>query len=97
MATRHTIKCSISKVRDVAVYAMAITLGFSSLATAGLNVSKADVEVAKKILSRIDKYIEFDRVISEKDYAQGSELVANRRTAMDFEFQAGISAAGRRG
>jgi hypothetical protein len=57
-------------------------------------IKTKDVEAAKKILSRIDKYIEFDRVISEKDYAQGSELVANRRNAMDFEFQAGISAAG---
>jgi len=51
-------------------------------------------DTAKKILKRIDKYIEFDRVISEKDYAQGSELVANRRNAMEFEFRNGISAAG---
>ena len=53
-----------------------------------------NTDTANKILSRIDKYIEFDRIISKKDYAQGSELVANQRNAMDFEFQNGISAAG---
>ena len=53
-----------------------------------------NTDTANKILSRIDKYIEFDRIISKKDYAQGSELVANQRNAMNFEFQNGISAAG---
>ncbi len=56
-----------------------------------------DVAVAKKILSRIDKYIDFDRVISKKDYAQGSELQANTRQAMDngtTDYAAGITAAG---
>ena len=56
-----------------------------------------DVETAKKILGRIDKYTEFDRAISKKDYAQGSELQANTRQAMDngtTDYAAGITAAG---
>jgi hypothetical protein len=56
-----------------------------------------DVAIAKKILSRIDKYTEFDRAISKKDYAQGSELQANTRQAMDngtTDYAAGITAAG---
>ena len=59
-------------------------------------IKTKDVEVAKKILGRIDKYIEFDRIMSEKDYAQGSELQANTRNAMDngvTDYSAGISAA----
>tara|TARA_R110002049_G_scaffold214866_2_gene386360 strand:+ start:136 stop:3066 length:2931 start_codon:yes stop_codon:yes gene_type:complete len=56
-----------------------------------------DVEGAKKILSRIDRYIAFDRAISKKDYAQGSELQANTRQAQDngtTDYAAGITAAG---
>ena len=56
-----------------------------------------DIETAKKILGRIDKYIEFDRAVSKKDYAQGSELQANSRNAMDngtTDYAAGITAAG---
>ena len=59
-------------------------------------IKTKDVEVAKRILGRIDKYIEFDRIMSEKDYAQGSELQANTRNAMDngvTDYAAGISAA----
>ena len=56
-----------------------------------------DIEGAKKILSRIDRYIAFDRAISKKDYAQGSELQANTRQAQDngtTDYAAGITAAG---
>ena len=56
-----------------------------------------DIATAKKILGRIDKYTEFDRAISKKDYAQGSELQANTRQAMDngtTDYAAGITAAG---
>ena len=63
----------------------------------GVLLKTKDVEAAKKILGRIDKYIEFDRIISKKDYAQGSELQANTRQAMDngtTDYAAGISAAG---
>ena len=56
-----------------------------------------DTATAEKILSRIDKYTEFDRAISKKDYAQGAELQANTRQAMDngtTDYAAGITAAG---
>ena len=56
-----------------------------------------DMATAEKILGRIDKYTEFDRAISKKDYAQGSELQANTRQAMDngtTDYAAGITAAG---
>jgi hypothetical protein len=56
-----------------------------------------DIATAKKILGRIDKYTEFDRAISKKDYAQGSELQANTRQAMNngtTDYAAGITAAG---
>ena len=60
-------------------------------------IKNKDIATAKKILSRIDKYIEFDRAISKKDYAQGSELQANTRQAQDngtTDYAAGITAAG---
>ena len=60
-------------------------------------IKNKDIETAKKILSRIDKYTEFDRAISKKDYAQGSELQANTRQAQDngtTDYAAGITAAG---
>ncbi len=60
-------------------------------------IKNKDIATAKKILSRIDKYTEFDRAISKKDYAQGSELQANTRQAMDngtTDYSAGITAAG---
>jgi len=60
-------------------------------------IKNKDIATAKKILSRIDKYTEFDRAISKKDYAQGSELQANTRQAMDngtTDYAAGITAAG---
>ena len=60
-------------------------------------IKNKDIETARKILGRIDKYIEFDRAISKKDYAQGSELQANTRQAMDngtTDYAAGITAAG---
>ena len=60
-------------------------------------IKNKDIETAKKILGRIDKYTEFDRAISKKDYAQGSELQANTRQAMDngtADYSAGITAAG---
>ena len=60
-------------------------------------IKNKDIATAKKILSRIDKYTEFDRAISKKDYAQGSELQANTRQAQDngtTDYSAGITAAG---
>jgi uncharacterized membrane protein len=60
-------------------------------------IKNKDIETAKKILGRIDKYTDFDRAISKKDYAQGSELQANTRQAMDnstTDYAAGITAAG---
>jgi len=60
-------------------------------------IKNKDIATAKKILSRIDKYTEFDRAISKKDYAQGSELQANTRQAQDngtTDYAAGITAAG---
>ena len=57
-------------------------------------IKNKDVASAKKLLEKLDDYIKFDRKISEKDYAQGSELVANRKNAMEFNFRAGISAEG---
>lgn len=55
-----------------------------------------DIETAKSLLARIGKYKKFERKISEKDYAQGSELQANSRNAMDngtTDYAAGITAA----
>ena len=49
---------------------------------------------AQEILTRIDRFIDFDRVIAEKDYAQGSELVANAGHTTPDSFKAGISAEG---
>jgi hypothetical protein len=60
-------------------------------------IKNKDIATAKKILGRIDKYTEFDRAISKKDYAQGSELQANTRQAQDngtTDYAAGITAAG---
>ena len=60
-------------------------------------IKNKDIATAKKILSRIDKYTEFDRAISKKDYAQGSELQANTRQAQNngtTDYAAGITAAG---
>ena len=47
---------------------------------------------AKEILTRIDRFIDFDRVIAKKDYAQGSELVANAGHVTPDSFKAGITA-----
>lgn len=60
-------------------------------------IKNKDIETAKKILSRIDKYTKFDRAVSKKDYKQGSDLEANSRQAQDrgtTDYSAGITAAG---
>lgn len=53
-----------------------------------------DEVLGRKLIGQMDDYIEFDRVISKKDYAQGSALVANRRNAATHTYRSGISADG---
>ena len=61
---------------------------------AGAKNTEDAKEAAQEILTRIDRFIDFDRVISKKDYAQGSELVANAGHVTPDSFKAGITAEG---
>jgi hypothetical protein len=72
--------------------AVAVEMGDRFNAIAGAkNVDEAQT-AAKEILSRIDRFIDFDRIIAKKDYAQGSELVANAGHVTPDSFKAGITA-----
>ena len=93
MATRHTINCWISNARDVAVYAMAITLGFSSMAIAGLAVTKADVEVAVTQLEKKPESAGRKTTAEEELEAAGAandeEIVAQAKALLDLLKESG--------
>ena len=72
--------------------AVAVEMSDQFNAFAGAKNADDAMVSAKAILTRIDRFIDFDRVIAKKDYAQGSELVANAGHVTPDSFKAGITA-----
>lgn len=72
--------------------AVAVEMSDQFNAFAGAKNADDAMVSAKAILARIDRFIDFDRIIAKKDYAQGSELVANAGHVTPDSFKAGITA-----
>jgi hypothetical protein len=72
--------------------AVAVEMSDQFNAFAGAKNADDAMVSAKAILARIDRFIDFDRIIAKKDYAQGSELVANAGHTTPDSFKAGITA-----
>ncbi len=72
--------------------AVAVEMSDQFNAFAGAKNADDAMGSAKEILARIDRFIDFDRIIAKKDYAQGSELVANAGHTTPDSFKAGITA-----
>lgn len=54
-------------------------------------ITTKDPEVAKSIRAKLDDYIEFDRVISKKDYNDGASLQANSKKGEFSTYIAGLT------
>ena len=72
--------------------AVAVEMSDQFNAFAGAKNADDAMVSAKAILGRIDRFIDFDRIIAKKDYAQGTELVANAGHTTPDSFKAGITA-----
>jgi hypothetical protein len=72
--------------------AVAVEMSDQFNAFAGAKNADDAKGAAQEILKRIDRFIDFDRIISQKDYAQGSELIANAGHVTPDSFKAGITA-----
>jgi peptidoglycan hydrolase CwlO-like protein len=84
MAPRHTTHKSFASARDAIVLAIMLSFGFATQAQAGLNTTKADIEVAKKSHSETETKIEEleKQVVSLRkqfDSAQAKAIAAQAR------------------